>query len=72
MRTDLFAFVVGFGKGSSLESIATAQPMLPLIAHPTATNAMIITQLADYDKAIKHAISSAFFYEEVGLGSYRC
>lgn len=67
MRTDLFAFVVGFGKGSSLESIATAQPMLPLIAHPTATNAMIITQLADYDQAIKHAISSAFFYGGVGV-----
>lgn len=67
MRTDLFAFVVGFGKGSSLESIATAQPMLPLITHPTATNAMIITQLADYDQAIKHAISSAFFYGGVGV-----
>lgn len=67
MRTDLFAFAVGFGKRSSLESIATAQPMLPLIAHPTATNAMIITQLADYDQAIKHAISSAFFYGGVGV-----
>lgn len=67
MRADLFAFAVGFGKRSSLESIATAQPMLPLIAHPTATNAMIITQLADYDQAIKHAISSAFFYGGVGV-----
>lgn len=67
MRADLFAFAVGFGKRSSLESIATAQPMLSLIAHPTATNAMIITQLADYDQAIKHAISSAFFYGGVGV-----
>lgn len=67
MCADLFAFAVGFGKRSSLESIATAQPMLPLIAHPTATNAMIITQLADYDQAIKHAISSAFFYGGVGV-----
>lgn len=65
MPEDFFAFAVGFGQARSMESIALSQPNL--LAHTIGFNAMIVTKFADYDQAIAHAVSSAFFYGGVGL-----